>query len=206
MQAIPSRREQKKDATRRRIIETGVRIFSERGIEAATVDEIAAAADVGKGTIYNYFATKEDIVVAFMVEIEKKIQQQALRLSRSSQPLEHVLTEFVTFHLRSKEKYHGFVRVFLGQLFTARDDFRLRIVEMQATVDPPLEMLFGRLRERGLIRQNLPLARLMLIFKTMQLGLTAVWAVEGPPWKQTYELARHEVKLFCHGLAKGGPK
>ena len=45
-------------------------LFSRRSLDAVTIDEIAAAADVGKGTIYNYFATKEDIVVAFMADLE----------------------------------------------------------------------------------------------------------------------------------------
>jgi AcrR family transcriptional regulator len=34
------------------------------------VEHIADVADVGKGTIYNYFATKEDIVVAFMADLK----------------------------------------------------------------------------------------------------------------------------------------
>jgi 16S rRNA (guanine966-N2)-methyltransferase len=50
------------EATRARIIETAIRIFGKRGLAAPTVEEIAAEAEVGKGTIYNYFATKEEIV------------------------------------------------------------------------------------------------------------------------------------------------
>ena len=68
---------------------------------------------------YDYFAAKEDIVVAFLVEFEKQIQERALRLSESARPLERVLTDFVLYHLRAKEPYHGFVRVFLGQMFSA---------------------------------------------------------------------------------------
>jgi AcrR family transcriptional regulator len=200
--AIPSRREIKKEATRQRIIEAGVRVFTERGIEAATVDEIAAAADVGKGTIYNYFETKEDIVVAFMVDIEKKIQHEAMRLSRSSRSLNQVLTEFVLYHWRSKEPYHGFVRVFMAQMYAAA--FLPRILELQKVIDPPLEAVFGRLRDRGLIRGDITLGDLILLFKTLQVGLTSVWVVEGPPWKRSHQLARQQVKIFCEGIGKGG--
>jgi AcrR family transcriptional regulator len=204
MQAAPrSRREVKKETTRQRIIETGIRIFSARGIDAATVEEIAAAADVGKGTIYNYFAAKEDIVVAFMMDLEREIQRKALRLSESKQPLERLLTQFVKYHLRSKEPHHKFVRVLLGQMFMGGEAFLPRIVELQAATDPPLETLFTRLRERGLIRNDVPLADLILLFKTTQLGLTSLWVIEGPPWEHTYELAALQMKVFCQGIGKG---
>ena len=202
--AILPLREIKKQATRKRIIETGVRIFTARGIEAATVDEIAAAANVGKGTIYNYFETKEDIVVAFMVNIEKKIQHEAMRLSRSSRPLDQVLTKFLLYHLRSKEPYHGFVRVFMAQMYGGGAAFLRRIVELQKVIDAPLEALFGRLLDRGLIRDDVELKELILIFKTLQVGLMTVWAVEGPPWKASHQLARQQMRIFCEGIGKGG--
>ena len=56
----PSRRERKKRETRERIITTALELFGRKGIENTTVDEIAAAADIGKGTIYNYFRTNKD--------------------------------------------------------------------------------------------------------------------------------------------------
>ncbi len=70
------RRERAKATCRTQIIKAGIRLFGERNIDAVTVDEIAAAADVGKGTIYNYFRTKEDIVVAFMADFERKVHAE----------------------------------------------------------------------------------------------------------------------------------
>ena len=73
MTMVESRRERKKIAARAQILSTAIDLFSRRGLDAVTIDEIAAAADVGKGTIYNYFATKEDIVVAFMADLEARM-------------------------------------------------------------------------------------------------------------------------------------
>lgn len=55
-------RERKKEQTRRLIAETARGLFSERGFEAVTIAEIAAAADVAVQTVFNYFPTKEDLV------------------------------------------------------------------------------------------------------------------------------------------------
>ena len=51
-------------------------VFPEHGFGDVTVEHIADVADIGKGTIYNYFDTKEDIVVAFMVDVERKVQAE----------------------------------------------------------------------------------------------------------------------------------
>ena len=69
-----SRRSCKKEAIRSQTVAAGIELFSQHGISGVTVDQIAEAADVGKGTIYNYFQTKEDIVVAFMAAFEGKVQ------------------------------------------------------------------------------------------------------------------------------------
>lgn len=58
------RRERKKLATRRRILEAALGLFEEKGYEATTVEEIAERADVAKGTVFNYFPQKRAFLLA----------------------------------------------------------------------------------------------------------------------------------------------
>ncbi|WP_405937885.1 TetR/AcrR family transcriptional regulator [Streptomyces sp. NBC_00726] len=61
-------RERKKRETRRRLLETATKLFSERGFDQVSVAEIADAADVSKMTVFNYFDSKEDLVFAPLEE------------------------------------------------------------------------------------------------------------------------------------------
>ncbi|MBB5754984.1 TetR/AcrR family transcriptional regulator [Prosthecomicrobium pneumaticum] len=56
------RRGRKRRATRRAISDVATRLFLERGFDAVTIDEIAAAADVGRMTVFNHFPRKEDLL------------------------------------------------------------------------------------------------------------------------------------------------
>lgn len=57
-------RERKKRAAREAIATTARRLFAERGFDAVTVADVAAAANVSEKTVFNYFPTKEDLAFA----------------------------------------------------------------------------------------------------------------------------------------------
>jgi AcrR family transcriptional regulator len=57
-----SRRERKKQETRQRLLECAWRLFQEQGYDDTTVEDVTEAADVAKGTFFNYFATKEALL------------------------------------------------------------------------------------------------------------------------------------------------
>ena len=77
--SIPSdRRSRKRLATRRGISVAATRLFLEQGFDQVTVDEIAAAADVGRMTVFNHFPRKEDMFFD-RDEESRQILRDALR-------------------------------------------------------------------------------------------------------------------------------
>lgn len=59
-----SRRERKKRLTRQRIVAAAMKLFDEQGYEQTTVAQIAMAADVDPKTFFNYFRSKDEVVLA----------------------------------------------------------------------------------------------------------------------------------------------
>jgi AcrR family transcriptional regulator len=88
-------RARKKQQTRRVIREAAARLFAERGFDAVTVAEVARAADVSEGTVFNYFPTKEDLFYDQM-EVFEAALIEAVRLRP---PGESVLSAFRRFVL-----------------------------------------------------------------------------------------------------------
>ncbi len=64
-QAKPGRRERRRMETREKIFRAALGLFAARGFAAVTVEDITEAADVGKGTFFNYFPSKEHVFGAF---------------------------------------------------------------------------------------------------------------------------------------------
>lgn len=59
--AKPGRAAQKRERTRAKLLRAAYRLMSEKGVDATAIQEITEAADVGFGTFYNYFVSKDDL-------------------------------------------------------------------------------------------------------------------------------------------------
>ena len=95
MSTAPGLRERKKQQTRELIAETAQRLFAERGFDAVTVAEVARAASVSEGTVFNYFPTKEELFYSGMEAFEARLVEAV----RSRPAGESVLAAFRRFVL-----------------------------------------------------------------------------------------------------------
>ena len=64
-----TRKEREREFKKKEILSAAVKLFAEKGYEYTTLDDIAEAAEFGKGTLYNYFQNKEDLYLAILEDI-----------------------------------------------------------------------------------------------------------------------------------------
>lgn len=75
-------RERKKHQTRQLIAQTAARLFADRGYEQVAIVDVARAAQVAEKTVYNYFPTKEHLVV----DLEQPLRERLVELIRNRPP------------------------------------------------------------------------------------------------------------------------
>src|SRR5271170_2187095 len=78
----PGLRERKKARTRQVIADAAARLFAERGYEQVAVSDVAREAEVSEQTVYNYFQTKEQLVI----DRDQQIQDELSRRIRARAP------------------------------------------------------------------------------------------------------------------------
>src|SRR5436190_16036539 len=78
---IESETAERADAARnrQRILTTAARLFSERGAHCVSIDEVADAAGVGKGTVFRRFGSRAALVLAVLGERERRFQEDLIR-------------------------------------------------------------------------------------------------------------------------------
>jgi AcrR family transcriptional regulator len=89
------RRERRATETRLRLFRSALHLFAERGFSSVTVEDITEAADVGKGTFFNYFESK-DHVLGVMPELQlAKVKEAARLASAGRQTIRAILHRLV---------------------------------------------------------------------------------------------------------------
>lgn len=87
------------------ILEAAYDVFSRKGYHRATIDEIIALADTGKGTVYNYFVNKEQLFYTLISEKNASFETAMTELADSSEePLrkvEDAIRLFLRFYVRN---------------------------------------------------------------------------------------------------------
>jgi AcrR family transcriptional regulator len=96
-----SRKEREKRARQQDILKAARELFATKGFRDTTLDEIAHQAEFGKGTLYNYFANKEEI---FHAIIEQSIED-SLAIARESVNADGGLPEKLSLFARKTIRY-----------------------------------------------------------------------------------------------------
>src|ERR1017187_7984132 len=112
------RRERRAAETRLRLFRCALQLFAERGFSSVTVEDITEAADVGKGTFFNYFESK-DHVLGVMAEIQLARVEEAVPLVASGKQkirtvLHHLARGLATEPSSSPELARAVISSFLA--------------------------------------------------------------------------------------------
>lgn len=116
-----NRTEKRVVRTKKKLLGAALEVFSEYGVDAATIDDITQRADLGKGTFYRHFSDKTEITACLVDQaIEKLIEKlQKVELATTiEEALEYIINVHYRFFLENQDE---FVLLFQGRLFLKLD-------------------------------------------------------------------------------------
>ncbi len=177
----------KSEETRRRILAAALKVFRERGFDAATMREIAAEAGVAVGAAYYYFDAKDALVMAFYEQAQEEM----------APALEEILAASKTLEQR--------LRGIIGQKLAYFAPNRALVSALTAHIDPahplsPFSRATAPIRDRDLgfferavveSKLRLPAAILPYLPRLLwlyQMGLVLFWVYDRSPKQERTEM------------------
>src|SRR5262245_20902741 len=104
-------------ATRQRILHVAGELFRTRGFEATTTRDIAQSAEIATGTLFNYFETKEAIVVALAAGALDRARSDSDKQTVGTESLEESLFTLAVGELRQLRPFRKYIGPILDSVF-----------------------------------------------------------------------------------------
>ncbi len=173
--ARAGRRERRSAEIRERLFRAALQLFAERGYLETTVEDITDAADLGKGTFFNYFPTKEHVLATFGGARIAAIERALDRAQKG--PVLPVLRELMAGVVGSSTETPAMLRA----IYSAHASCAPVRAELQKRLQIARRLMteiFTLAQERGEIRRDLPAAELARHTQRLLLGVTMAWALD----------------------------
>ena len=153
LRATPSRVERRKERTRKALLAVALELFHQKGIYGTKIEDITERADIGKGTFYQHFETKEELLEVLLAQgldaLLARSHEAAHTSGADTEFLSRIIQAQLDFHLEHKE-YLLFFHQVRGLLQLSTDSVRnLRRVydgyldQMGVLIEPALNSRDG---------------------------------------------------------------
>lgn len=143
--------------TKRKIFETSMKLFAEKGYEATSIEEITATVGVAKGTLYYHFSSKEEIF-NFLVEEGIKLLQNSVDI-KTDKYTNYIdkLKAIVLIQIKIVVKYENLIKILLSQFWG--NEARNKMCKKQIlSYISQIEEIVKKGIEKGEIKQGNPQA------------------------------------------------
>jgi AcrR family transcriptional regulator len=185
-----------RQTTRQAILEAAERLFRSQGFEQTTTRDLAREAGIAVGTLFNYFPTKEAIVMQLVTDSLETAVARFPKRRRGGASLEEDLFLFVTTGLRSLKPLREFLQPALDTGFSPAAGVA---GDMSAARVDHLERMTALLAEHGL--HEPPSALQLQMYWMLYVGVLSFWAKDGSPKQEdTLAMLDQSIDMFVGWL------
>jgi AcrR family transcriptional regulator len=198
---LPGRRERRTAETRERLFRSALDLFAKKGFAETTVEDITEAADVGKGTFFNYFPSKDHILLAFGEMQLAKLEAAVAEVRTSGATMPEFLRSLGLRMTQEPVRHPGIIRTLL-QAYLSSTPVRTEMIELQKRVHALHSEIIHIGQQRGEIRSDLPAAEISNVFRQTIFGTLLMWSLHGDA--SLHERIESAFNVLWSGLAPRG--
>ena len=172
------RRQRRSADIRERLFRAALELFAQKGFAETTVEDITEAADVGKGTFFNYFPSKDHILLAFGEMQLSKLEAAIEIVRRTNDPMPEFLRSLALRMTQEPTRNPAIIRALL-QAYLSTTPVRAAMMDLQKRVHKLHSELIQLGQDRGEIRNDLPAAEIAHVFRQTVFGTLLIWSLYG---------------------------
>ena len=200
--ASSDRRQRRSAEIRERLFRAALDLFARKGFAETTVEDITEAADVGKGTFFNYFPSKDHILLAFGEMQIGKLESAVEMARETNEPMTAFAQNLVTRMTQEPMSNPAIIRAIL-QAYLSTTSVRAAMMDMQRRVLGLHTQMFQIGQERGEIRSDLAASEIAQVFRQTIFGTLLMWSLYGDASLQ--ERMDTAFRVLWTGLAPRDP-
>lgn len=175
---LPDRRQRRSAELRERLFRAALGLFAKKGFAETTVEDITEAADVGKGTFFNYFPSKDHILIAFGEMQLGKLEAAVAEARRTNEPIPRFLRSMVDRMTQEPTRNPEIIRAVL-QAYLSTTPVREVMLDLQKRVQAIHTELVRLGQQQGEIRKDLPAEEIAYVFRQTIFGTLLIWSLYG---------------------------
>ena len=172
----PDRRQRRSAEIRERLFGAALKLFAEKGFAETTVEDITNVADVGKGTFFNHFPSKDHILLAFGEMQLAKLQDAVNSARNSNEPMPHFLRSLGVRMTQEPTRNPAISRALL-QAYLSTTQVREAMIDLQNRVHALHTQMIQLGQTRGEIRSDLPATEIAHVFRQTIFGTLLIWSL-----------------------------
>jgi AcrR family transcriptional regulator len=195
------RRQRRAAETRLRLFRCALQLFAERGFPSVTVEDITEAADVGKGTFFNYFESK-DHVLGVMAEIQLGKVREAVKLAEAGKQTIHSVLHRLFLRVAEEPGRSPDLARALITSFLASKRVRGLIEHNMSEGRKMVAEIVAAGQKRGEIDPRLKKEKVALQLQQAFLGTLLLWSLQGEPALESW--VEDSFQHFWRAIAVSG--
>src|SRR5256886_13920700 len=172
------RRQRRSADIRERLFRAALDLFAQKGFAETTVEDITETADVGKGTFFNYFPSKDHILLAFGEMQLGKLEAAIELAGLTGEPMPDFLRSLGVRMTQEPTRNPAIIRALL-QAYLSTTPVREAMIDLQNRVHALHTQMIQLGQERGEICSDLPAADIAYVFRQTIFGTLLIWSLYG---------------------------